>query len=379
MSTSTERKIESLLKQHRFTLVRQAKHHVYQAPTGHVFVTAATPSDWRAAERSYSVLKRVITNPPQPMVLAISEYEREQAAQLIKGQQKLQHAASGMGSGKQNRSRGTGFIYEDKKVLTAEELAHNEMLRQQAVANAHRREQKRRERRAEKLARREQAELQKQQEVAQFEEAYRPFLNVTQRFLGEYKVEFDGLCASMVAHRAWQPDSNFYEFPVPGSCDEEAEEWAHDLFDNFGTLEDKDEYMLDEVADFSKYLARSGQTLSRVVRFVERQLRESNSLGDLIRVLKEAGEKLRREREMWDTHQHYVWLHKRLHRWVLEEAQGLGWGEEFKANVFVHKDELIFVNEDDEEEMAVNFMNPANLAEESAEVATEEVPDLVAV
>lgn len=40
-ANNTERKIQNLLRQHHFVLVRQAKHFVYQEPQGRVFVTSA--------------------------------------------------------------------------------------------------------------------------------------------------------------------------------------------------------------------------------------------------------------------------------------------------------------------------------------------------
>jgi hypothetical protein len=135
-------KHDALLKEHRFRLVRSAKHRVYQDPVGRVYVTASTPSDYRAAHNMLCSLKRVIANPPMPMVLAISEFEREQAAQHIQGQQR---SSAGMsGAGKHKSSRGTGFIYEDRNLpLTPEqEAARREEKRRRDAREAEKRERK---------------------------------------------------------------------------------------------------------------------------------------------------------------------------------------------------------------------------------------------
>ena len=95
--SSTLAKHDALLRQHKFVLVREDKHKVYRNPEGKVYVTSATPSDWRAEFNMLKSLKRCIAEPAKPMVIAISDFEREQAAQLIQGQQKQQHTAHGNG------------------------------------------------------------------------------------------------------------------------------------------------------------------------------------------------------------------------------------------------------------------------------------------
>src|SRR2546429_9045113 len=104
-------KHDALLCQHKFVLVRDDKHKVYRNPEGKVYVTAATPSDWRGGVNMLKTLKRCIAEPAKPLGLAINDFEKEQAAQLIQGQPKLQHAAPGMRSeerrvGKEWRCRG---------------------------------------------------------------------------------------------------------------------------------------------------------------------------------------------------------------------------------------------------------------------------------
>ena len=106
--------ISRLLKEHRFQLVRQDKHKIYRNHENKIYVTSSTPSDHRWALNALSDLKRVIANPPKPMVLAISDYEREQAALVIAGEQR--QVAGVSGAGKNKRSRGTGFIYDEPNV-----------------------------------------------------------------------------------------------------------------------------------------------------------------------------------------------------------------------------------------------------------------------
>src|SRR5437868_4487984 len=113
-------KHDALLREHKFVLVREDKHKVYRNPEGKIYVTAATPSDRRAAFNMIKALKRCIAEPAKPMVIAISDFEREQAAQLIQGHQKQQPTARGMGRGKQRHSRGTGFIYDGPRIMTPE-------------------------------------------------------------------------------------------------------------------------------------------------------------------------------------------------------------------------------------------------------------------
>src|SRR5947208_15530768 len=105
-------KHDALLCQHKFVLVRDDKHKVYRNPEGKVYVTAATPSDWRAGFNMRKALKRRIPAPAKPLVLAINDFERDQAAQPIQVQPKLQHGAHGMASGKQRHSRATGFMHD---------------------------------------------------------------------------------------------------------------------------------------------------------------------------------------------------------------------------------------------------------------------------
>lgn len=184
MSTSDQARHDALLKQHGFVLVRHSKHLVYQQPAslgGRVYVTSATPSDWRVWRRALATLKHVISTPAKPMSLAISDFEREEAAAQIEGQQR--HTTGVQGKGKRARSRGTGYKYEEKEELTEEELALTEEARQRARKNAEeaaaRREAKRQERRERKLAKKEQKEIAYQKETARIA----PFFGVGKTFL----------------------------------------------------------------------------------------------------------------------------------------------------------------------------------------------------
>ncbi len=52
--------IERLLSSHGFDLARHNKHKVYKRQDGTTFVTASTPSDWRAERNQISTLSRVL-------------------------------------------------------------------------------------------------------------------------------------------------------------------------------------------------------------------------------------------------------------------------------------------------------------------------------
>ena len=225
--TSTEKKIAALLREHRFKLVRQTKHLVYQEPGGRVFVCAATASDWRATENQLTILKRVIANPPQPMSLAISEYEREQAALVIAGVQKPVAVASGMGSGKQRRSNGTGYKYVDN-VPTAEQLAQRELLAEQARISRQRKVERQQERRAEKLARRAAAQAEKNRVATAFEHVNGNFLQAVEALANTQYDAIERVGRAFISAKAWR-DEFFYEFPTDSDL-RAVEDNAHKLF-----------------------------------------------------------------------------------------------------------------------------------------------------
>lgn len=111
MSANAQKQVDTLLRQQNFRLVRQAKHRVWRNPDGKVFVTAATPSDWRAVKNQITVLKHVIASDPVPEVVAISEFERREAlAKLARQEKKAPGAAAGPA-----KSKGCGYTYIEKK------------------------------------------------------------------------------------------------------------------------------------------------------------------------------------------------------------------------------------------------------------------------
>ena len=323
--SSTLAKHDALLRQHKFVLVREDKHKVYRNSEGKVYVTSATPSDWRAEFNMLTALKRCIAEPAKPMVIAISDFEREQAARLIQGRQKPQHTAHGMGSGKQKHSRGTGFIYDGPRIVPLEEQAIREAQRRQARENAQRRAEENRQQREHNRAVREQKTAAAEAAAREFEEIYRPFLNVTRRIVDKLEVDFIAMCQSSIQHRAWSPDLTFYAFPEKGSADEDAERWAHDLF--LSGLEgarvqgddtmDLMEWLMERLAaDSSTYLARSEQRVTQVMKFVERQMAKSNSIWDLQDAVSDEMLRLDDASKAWDTARLYGDLGLELDDWL---------------------------------------------------------------
>ena len=348
--SSTLAKHDALLRQHKFVLVREDKHKVYRNPEGKVYVTSATPSDWRAEFNMLTALKRCIAEPAKPMVIAISDFEREQAAQLIQGQQKQQHIAHGMGSGKQKHSRGTGFIYDGPRIATLEEQATREAQRRQARENAQRRAEENRQQREHNRAVREQKTAAAEAAAREFEEIYRPFLNVTRRIVDKLEVDFIAMCQSSIQHRAWSPDLTFYAFPEKGSADEDAERWAHDLFISGleGAREQGDdtmdfmEWLMERLAaDSSTYLARSEQRVTQVMKFVERQMAKSNSIWDLQDAVSDEMLRLDDARKAWDTARLYGDLGLELDDWLA--GLGVDIYEDSVIDVIVQKNQVSVV------------------------------------
>lgn len=111
--------ITNLLKQHSFRLARQDRHYVYKNPDGRVHVMPVSPSDHRWAKNNLAELKRTLASPPVPEVLVISQFEKEQAALVIKPRGK----DPGPGHTKQKRNgNGTGIhmVPEKKPVIPPE-------------------------------------------------------------------------------------------------------------------------------------------------------------------------------------------------------------------------------------------------------------------
>jgi hypothetical protein len=348
--SSTLAKHDALLRQHKFVLVREDKHKVYRNPEGKVYVVSATPSDWRAEFNMLKSLKRCIAEPAKPMVIAISDFEREQAAQLIQGQQKQQHTPHGMGCGKQKHSRGTGFIYDGPRIVPLAEQAIREAQRRQARENAQRRAEEKRQRREHNRAMQQQKTAAAEAAAREFEEIYRPFLNVTRRIVDKLEADFIAMCQSSIQHRAWSPDLTFYEFPVKGSADEDAERWAHDLFlsgvegarEQGEDTMDFMEWLIERLAaDCSTYLTRSEQRVTQVMKFVERQIAKSNSIWDLQDAVSD--EMLRRDdaRKAWDTARLYGDLGLELDDWIA--GLGVDIYEDSVIDVIVQKSQVSIV------------------------------------
>jgi len=113
------KKVQSLLVQYGFRLIRETRHLVYRNSEGKVFVCSKTPSDYRVSQNMLTRLRLVVASPPRPEFVAISDFEREQAASIIQGQDKF----SGLGTGKKKRSNGIGIYYDTPLLPTIEEEA----------------------------------------------------------------------------------------------------------------------------------------------------------------------------------------------------------------------------------------------------------------
>jgi hypothetical protein len=154
------KKLESLLRLHRFELVSQKKHLKYKNPQGKIYVMGKTPSDFRAAHKALTVLERVIVNPVPTSEVIEEERQRRELEATITLQAQPKPSISGIaGAGKGKKSKGCGIYYEEKLQPTAEELVLREEQRENALANRERKEAEKRERRA---ARRESEEWSRQ-------------------------------------------------------------------------------------------------------------------------------------------------------------------------------------------------------------------------
>ena len=163
-------KLESLLRQHGFKVVRETRHIVYRNPEGKIFVTSKTPSDHRAVKNMVSTLERVIASPAPSSELIEEESQRREIEKTITLTVTVKPLAGMSGAGKGKKQRGVGIYYEEKLQTTAEELALREENRQRALANKDRKEAQKRERREE---RREREEWSKQ--LSRFRKTVRQF------------------------------------------------------------------------------------------------------------------------------------------------------------------------------------------------------------
>jgi hypothetical protein len=83
--------IERLLSSHGFDLARQNKHKVYKREDGTTFVTASTPSDWRAERNQISTLCRVLGTDKR--ILLASLERRRQRIRAVPAPAALPNAA----------------------------------------------------------------------------------------------------------------------------------------------------------------------------------------------------------------------------------------------------------------------------------------------
>ena len=379
-------KLDKLLREHRFQLVRQDKHKIYREPGGRIFVTSSTPSDYRWAGNALTELKRVIASPPKPMVIAIADWEREEAARLIQGQQKTHVGISSGGKGKSKRSRGTGFIYDDQ--LTTAQLLRRQQLTQQrwlAIFNttaeqsvqrdlefeagrqakeaAERREERRQQRRADKLARRAAIQAEKEKKEAEFQETYGPFLVEARKLVNEIDDYFCDVCQASITNRAWK-EKFFYEF-AQSDRERSIEGQVHDFFVADGWLKvaqhimeanpmerDKldivDKLLADHaVTEFTAYISRRDQRIEQVMAFIRRQIREDESLLSLADSLLEKAEEYYEKERSWDKYFVFNEVGKQTWDWI-ERLLGERGIDDDEADITTMQDKFNMVNKEPE-------------------------------
>jgi hypothetical protein len=138
-----------------------------------------------------------------------------------------------------------------------------------------------------------------------------------------------------------------------GSGDDKAERWAHGLFisgieeaRDYGeeTTMDYMEWLIEDLAsNCSMYLARSEQRVTRVMKFVERQMAKSNSIWDLQDALNDEMERLDDAMKAWDTARLYGVLDFELDDWLA--GLGINVYEDLVIDVIVHKNEVSVVRD----------------------------------
>lgn len=106
---------QQILREHHFTEVSRRKHIKYRNPEGKIIVTASTPSDFRAARNMLVTAKRVIANPVPTSELLEEERQRKELEKQIALPAQARVEPHAAGTGRQRKSHGTGFVYEDKK------------------------------------------------------------------------------------------------------------------------------------------------------------------------------------------------------------------------------------------------------------------------
>ncbi len=106
------KKIAALKSEHGFQLVRSTRHQVWKSREGVIWICASTPSDYRVAGNQLTSLRRAIREANTVEVIVISQFEREQADELIRGREKAAAGRAGA-AGSRTKSRGSGYLYID--------------------------------------------------------------------------------------------------------------------------------------------------------------------------------------------------------------------------------------------------------------------------
>jgi hypothetical protein len=102
------------------------------------------------------------------------------------------------------------------------------------------------------------------------------------------------------------------------------------------------EWLIEDLAsNCSMYLARSEQRVTRVMKFVERQMAKSKSIWDLQDALNDEMERLDDAMKAWDTARLYGVLDFELDDWLA--GLGVNVYEDSVIDVIVHKNEVSVV------------------------------------
>lgn len=104
------KKLSALKSEHGFVLVRATRHQIWKSREGTIWVCASTPSDYRVAGNQLTSLKRAIREGNQSEIIAISQFERDEADAILEGQKKQEANRAGA-AGTRKKSQGVGIFY----------------------------------------------------------------------------------------------------------------------------------------------------------------------------------------------------------------------------------------------------------------------------
>ena len=104
------KKLSALKSEHGFVLVRATRHQIWKSREGIIWVCASTPSDYRVAGNQLTSLKRAIREGNQSEIIAISQFERDEADAILEGQKKQEANRAGA-AGTRKKSQGVGIFY----------------------------------------------------------------------------------------------------------------------------------------------------------------------------------------------------------------------------------------------------------------------------